>query len=230
MHYSLALKRLKDGNKRFTSGLRSIDAITASSGKRRELAEEGQKPFAMILSCADSRVPAEMVFDCGLGDLFVVRVAGNIVAPSLIGSLEFAATNFGTALCVVMGHSQCGAVASSVNAVTSNSRPESDNIQQIVLEIAPSVHKALSRPGPKTHEYIVSACTEQNVLNSVDALQKRSRVISQLVESGKLLIQGAVYNLRSGEVQFLEQEQNRQTSVDTSGSVKKSEFKEYQLR
>lgn len=203
MHFSQALDRLKEGNKRFVKGLRSVDAISASSGKRRELAEEGQKPFAMILSCADSRVPAEMIFDCGLGDLFVVRVAGNIVAPSLIGSLEFAAANFGTTLCLVMGHSQCGAVAASVDAVTNKTRPDSDNIQQIVLEIAPSVKRALEQSGPKTQEALVTECTKQNVLHSVESLTARSRVLSGMVNSGEFKIAGAVYNLRTGEVDFV---------------------------
>jgi carbonic anhydrase len=204
MHFSVALDKLKQGNRRFVSGLRSVEAIAAGNGKRRELAEMGQKPFAMILSCADSRVPAEMVFDCGLGDLFVVRVAGNIVAPSLIGSLEFAAENFGTTLCVVMGHSQCGAVSASVKTVQANGRADSDNIQNIVLEIAPSVRKSIELVGPADHNSIVKTCTSLNVAHSVQMLQDRSGVISRLVAEGKLMLAGAVYDLHSGEVTFLD--------------------------
>jgi carbonic anhydrase len=204
MHFSAALDKLKQGNKRFVSGLRSVDSLAAHSGKRHELADNGQKPFAMVLSCADSRAPSEMVFDCGLGDLFVVRVAGNIVAPSLIGSLEFAAENFGTNLLVVMGHSKCGAVAASVDLIQSKSRPDSDNVQNIVLEIAPSVHKSLEQVGTKDKASLITTCTSLNVANSVKMLQQRSAVISRLVAEGKLLIVGAVYDLHTGEVNFLD--------------------------
>lgn len=204
MHFSAALDKLKQGNKRFVSGLRSVDSLAAHSAKRHELADNGQKPFAMVLSCADSRAPSEMVFDCGLGDLFVVRVAGNIVAPSLIGSLEFAAENFGTSLLVVMGHSKCGAVAASVDLIQSKSRPDSDNVQNIVLEIAPSVHKSIEQVGTKDKASLIKTCTSLNVANSVKMLEQRSGVISRLVAEGKLLIVGAVYDLHSGEVNFLE--------------------------
>jgi carbonic anhydrase len=202
MHFSAALEKLKQGNKRFVGGLRSIDALAANSEKRQDLAENGQKPFAMVLSCADSRAPSEMVFDCGLGELFVVRVAGNIVAPSLIGSLEFAAENFGTSLLVVMGHSKCGAVAASIDCVQTKTRPESDNVQNIVLEIAPSVRKSVERVGTKDRAELVKTCTSLNVANSVQMLQERSAVISRLVAQGKLLVVGAVYDLHTGEVTF----------------------------
>lgn len=108
-----ALTQLIEGNKRFTSGLRSVNSL-ATIERLPELAEKGQKPFAIILSCSDSRVPAEIVFDQGAGDLFMVRVAGNTVAPSLLASMEFAATNFGSPLIVVMGHTNCGAVNAAI--------------------------------------------------------------------------------------------------------------------
>src|SRR5690349_21481050 len=116
-----ALAKLIKGNERFVTGLRSVESL-ASHLRRRELAESGQEPWAIVLSCSDSRVPAELVFDCGLGELFVVRVAGNIVAPSLIASVEFAAQSFGTPLCVVMGHSQCGAVGAAVQLEATGDR------------------------------------------------------------------------------------------------------------
>jgi carbonic anhydrase len=206
MRHSEALDRLKQGNKRFASGLRSVEAM-ATEGRRVELATTGQKPFAMVLSCADSRVPSEMVFDCGLGELFVVRVAGNIVAPSLIGSIEFAAESFGTQLCVVMGHSQCGAVSASVGAAVSGSRPESDNVQNIVLEILPSVKAAMRAHPGASKDCLVHAATEINVRQSVDNLVQRSHVIARLVEEGRLRVVGATYDLHTGKVLFLDQDE-----------------------
>lgn len=205
MRHSEALERLKQGNKRFTSGLRSVEAM-ATANRRMELAKEGQKPFAMVLSCADSRVPSEMVFDCGLGELFVVRVAGNIVAPSLIGSIEFAAENFGTELCVVMGHSQCGAVAATVDAAKSGKRPESDNVQNIVLEILPAVKNSLVMHPDRPRAEIIEASTRENVLRSVSKLRERSAVIDRLVNDGKLRLVGATYDLHTGRVNFLDAE------------------------
>src|SRR5271157_2642032 len=120
-----ALDRLKEGNRRFASDLRSRDLPTGQT-RRRELAA-GQEPFAIILGCSDSRVPAEIVFDQGLGDLFVIRVAGNIVAPSQIGSVEFAAERFGTRLVVVLGHSSCGAIEAAIEAVVQRRGPASRN-------------------------------------------------------------------------------------------------------
>lgn len=202
MHHSEALQRLKEGNRRFANGLRSVEAM-ATDRRRQELAETGQKPFAIVLACADSRVPAELVFDCGLGDLFVVRVAGNIVAPSLIGSIEFAAVNFGTELCVVMGHSQCGAIAASVDAVTKKTRPDSDNVQNIVLEITPSVKAAIAAGKATDRDAIISSAITHNVQHSIEALTSRSRVLANLVASGRLKIEGATYDLLTGEVDFL---------------------------
>lgn len=196
-----ALKRLKEGNKRFVSGLRSIDAMVTSH-RRAELAKNGQKPFAIVLSCADSRVPAEQIFDVGLGDLFVCRVAGNIVAPSLIGSIEFAATSFGTPLVVVMGHSACGAVQASLNSVLTDTRPESDNVNNIVIEITPAIRNTLSVLKNHQHPELLDHAIDSNVDNSIEALYSRSRVLRSLTEAGKLDIVGAYYDMRSGEVRF----------------------------
>lgn len=217
MRHTEALERLKQGNKRFAAGLRSVEAM-ATEGRRVELARAGQKPFATILSCADSRVPAEMVFDCGLGDLFVVRVAGNIVAPSLIGSIEFASENFGTELCVVMGHSQCGAVSATVNAALSDSRPESDNVQNIVLEIMPSVKQALCAHPAVAKDLLIHAATELNVRHSVEALIRRSSVIGHLIDAGKLQVVGANYDLHSGLVTFLDDARDDGRSIARDGN------------
>ena len=196
-----ALNRLKEGNKRFVSGVRSVDAMVTSH-RRAELAQNGQKPFAIILSCADSRVPAEQIFDVGLGELFVCRVAGNIVAPSLIGSIEFAATSFGTPLVVVMGHSACGAVQASLNAVLTDTRPESDNVNNIVLEITPAVQQTLSVLKNHQHPELLDHAIDSNIDHSIDSLYSRSQVLRSLTESGKLEIVGAYYDMKSGEVRI----------------------------
>ena len=197
-----AMKRLIEGNRRFSEGLMSIDSI-ASPMLRKTLAVNGQKPFAIILTCSDSRVPAEMVFDVGLGDLFVVRVAGNVVAPSLIASIEFAASSFGTPICVVMGHSQCGAVKATVDAVKMGQRPPSDNLQNLILEISPAARDALVKhTHDKNEERILADATTTNVYNSMQNLMDRSKIISNLVKEGSFSIVGATYDLVSGKVVF----------------------------
>lgn len=203
MDSQAALKKMKEGNHRFASGLRSIAAI-ATEEKRLELAESGQKPFAIVLSCADSRVPSEIVFDCGIGDLFVLRVAGNIVAPSLIGSIEFAAQNFGTSLCVVVGHSQCGAVSATVDCVKSGTRPESDHVQDIVLAITPAVQKSMQTNVDANRDALVADATERNVRNSMESLIRRSKVIADLIKAGSFEVVGATYDLHTGRAKFLE--------------------------
>src|SRR5881296_4604752 len=139
-----ALERLREGNRRFVSGVRSRDTL-ASETRRKELAA-GQEPFAIVLGCSDSRVPAEIVFDQGLGDLFVIRVAGNIVAPSQVGSVEFAAERFDTRLAVVMGHTQCGAIAATLEELRRPSGQESPNLRAIVDRIRPAIEPLLSSP------------------------------------------------------------------------------------
>jgi carbonic anhydrase len=184
-----ALRKLQEGNARFSLGLRSIDSLPTEA-RRRALAEDGQKPFAMVLSCADSRVPSEIVFDCGLGELFVVRVAGNIVAPSLIGSLEFAAENFETSLCIV---------------VVKNVLPESDNVKKIVQGIAPSVKAVIGSHRDLNQEEFVEKVTEQNVSHSVSELLDQSSVLRARIASGHLAIVGANYCLHTGVVTFFDQ-------------------------
>lgn len=202
MTQSEALMRLKDGNRRFVGGVKSLDSLM-SHRQREELAENGQKPFAIVLGCSDSRAPAEMVFDVGLGDLFVVRVAGNIIAPMGLGSIEFAATNFGTPLCIVLGHTRCGAVAATADAVINKKRSPSDHIQDIILEIEPSVKHAIAA-GNSIDRPLVEEAARLNVLRNMARITERSQVIADLVDEGKFKIVGGIYNLHTGIVDFLE--------------------------
>src|SRR6187551_2657948 len=147
-----ALSRLQEGNRRFVANQTNPDSL--DHARRRALAA-GQEPFAIILGCSDSRVPAELVFDQGFGDLFVIRVAGNVVAPSQIGSVEFAAARFGTRLVVVMGHSQCGAVVATLEEVLGKTGSQSRNLRSIVERIRPSVETLLSGQGKRDPEALL---------------------------------------------------------------------------
>lgn len=200
-----ALQRLVTGNQRFVSG-KVLAPARSNPEWRQSVAQTRQRPFAVILSCSDSRVPSEMIFDCGMGDLFIVRVAGNVVAPSLIGSVEFAALNFNTPLCAVVGHTRCGAVDAAITAMTSGGWPASDHIQNIVLEIAPAVKAVLKekRAAEMERAALWEAVVESNVRHSVESLQSRSKVLQRLIGLGKFKVVGATYNLNSGAVSFLE--------------------------
>lgn len=195
-----ALRRLRDGNERFRRGLRSIDALASSA--RREHLVAGQAPFAIVLSCSDSRVPAEIVFDCGLGDLFIVRVAGNVVAPSLVGSVEFAAATFGTQLVVVMGHSRCGAITATLDTLERKGEPASTNIRDIVERIAPAVAECLH--AHPTRDAQMKAAVRANVRASANHLRHGSRLLERLLGEGKLRVVGAEYALETGEVDFFD--------------------------
>jgi carbonic anhydrase len=191
-----ALVRLRDGNRRFVAG--------EGSALRRwhpGLAD-GQRPFATVLGCSDSRAPAEYVFDQGLGDLFVIRVAGNIIAPSLVGSVEFAAGNFGTRLVVVMGHTLCGAVGATVQALEHGGQAESSNTQSIVDRISPHVHHLFEGPGD--HDLRLAAAVRVNAIASARELRLASPILHALVDRGHLVIVAAVYDLSTGVVTFLE--------------------------
>jgi carbonic anhydrase len=201
--HSEAIGRLKEGNQRFVTGVKSIESL-ATRAKRETLAANGQTPFAIVLGCADSRAPAELVFDAGLGDLFVVRVAGNIVAPSLLGSIEFAATNFGTPLCIVLGHTRCGAVAATADLLKAKKRAPTDHIQDIVLEIEPSVKLALAAQTPQGDRSLHEDATRINVVRSMERLTERSQILSDLVSKNEFKIIGGIYDLHSGRVNFLE--------------------------
>ena len=191
-----ARQRLEQGNARFASNLRSVQALTSQAHQAHLVS--GQSPFAIVLSCSDSRVPSELVFDCGLGDLFVVRVAGNIVAPSLIGSVEFAASVFGTELVVVMGHTGCGAVSATLETLDHKHEPASTNIRDIVERIAPAVCDIGMGEGR------LNRAVRANVRASVSQLRHGSRILEQRVIDGTLEVVGAEYNLETGRVAFLE--------------------------
>ena len=195
-----ALKRLRDGNERFAAGVRSVESML--SHIRREELAAGQQPFAIILGCSDSRVPAEMVFDQGLGDLFVIRVAGNIVAPSQIGSVEFAAERYNTRLVVVMGHSMCGAVCATVEALQSKTDQTSRNIQSIVDRISPTVESLMATGLIHDTETLIQQSVRANVRTSVNQLKHGSEMLEHLTEHEGLLIVGAEYSLESGVVDF----------------------------
>jgi carbonic anhydrase len=196
-----ALQRLREGNLRFVSG-QSSD-IPTSPSRRRELAA-GQEPFAIILGCSDSRVPAEIVFDQGLGDLFVIRVAGNIVAPSQIGSVEFAAERFGTRLVAVLGHSRCGAIEATLEELQRTTESQSRNLYSIVDRIRPSVEGLLATELKHDRDALVRHAVRANVRSSVNHLRHGSELLEQLVRSDGLLVVGAEYSLESGVVDFFD--------------------------
>jgi carbonic anhydrase len=197
-----AIERLREGNRRFVSGVRSNDTL-ASQARRTELAG-GQEPFAIILGCSDSRVPAEIVFDQGLGDLFVIRVAGNIVASSQIGSVEFAAERFGTPLVVVLGHSRCGAVLATLEELTRPRENQSRNLRSIVDRIRPSVEVLLATELRHDPDALVRNAVRNNVRVSAGHLRHGSDVLEHLIQSEGLLVVGAEYSLETGVVDFFD--------------------------
>ena len=174
-----------------------------SQARRRELAA-GQEPFAIILGCSDSRVPAEIVFDQGLGDLFVIRVAGNIVAPSQIGSVEFAAGRFGTRLVVVLGHSACGAILATLEELRRPSGDQSRNLRAIVDRIRPSVEPLLATEVGRDPDALVRQAVRVNIQVSADHLRHGSSVLEQLIKDDGLLVVGAEYSLETGVVDFFD--------------------------
>jgi len=194
------LARLKEGNRHFASDEFLCETVTSQS-VRHELTS-GQEPFAIVLGCSDSRVPAELVFDQGLGDLFVIRVAGNIVAPSLIGSVEFAATKFGTRLVVVMGHTQCGAIEATVEAMQHPEWDQSANLCSIVDRVRPAVEKVMDA-GVGDFAELVKRSVRANVELSVRQLLDESAVLRSLMENDGLVVVGAEYSLETGVVEFL---------------------------
>jgi len=194
-----ALERLQAGNRRFVEDVRSIASL-GTSAQRAALAS-AQSPFAAILSCADSRVPSEMVFDQGLGDLFVVRVAGNVVAPSLVGSIEYAVEAFGVQLVVVMGHTSCGAVKATLDYLERAS-VGSENVLDIVERIRPAVASLVATSSDR--RTLLSAATRANVRASVTQLRSVSPMLEERIAAGKLLVVGAEYSLETGVVDMFE--------------------------
>ena len=197
-----ALERLREGNQRFVSGTRTSDTFVSHS-RRAELADE-QLPYAIILGCSDSRVPAEIVFDQGLGDLFVIRVAGNVVAPSQIGSVEFAAARFGTRLVVVLGHSRCGAVLATLEELQQPTANRSRNLSSIVDRVRPSVEGLLRTELRHDPDALVRHAVRANVGVSVSHLRHGSELLEQLIQSQGLVVVGAEYSLETGVVEFFD--------------------------
>jgi carbonic anhydrase len=197
-----ALQRLIDGNSRFVSNVRNHDSL-AGEARRVEVAA-GQEPFAIILGCSDSRVPAEIIFDQGLGDLFVIRVAGNIVAPSQIGSVEFAAERYGTRLVVVLGHSQCGAILATIEELNRPTINQSKNLHSIVDRVRPSVEPLLRTELRHDPDALVRDAVRANVRVSAGHLRHGSQILEQLIETSGLVVVGAEYSLDSGLVDFFD--------------------------
>ena len=197
-----ALQRLQEGNRRFVE---SISRPESSLHQRRtvELALE-QSPFAIVLGCSDSRVPGEIVFDQGLGDLFVIRVAGNIVAPSQVGSVEFAASRFGTRLVVVLGHSHCGAVQATIEELQRPAENQSPNLHSIVSRVRPCVETLLKTPLRNDPEALLHHAVRANVSFSADHLRHGSKVLEELIRNEGLCVVGAEYSLQTGEVDFFD--------------------------
>lgn len=197
-----ALARLRDGNQRFVAGISDHDLIT-NQLRRQELAD-GQEPFAIILGCSDSRVPAELVFDQGLGDLFVIRVAGNVVAPSQVASVEFAAERYHTRLVVVLGHSMCGAILATIEELGRPSQDRSRNLRSIVGRIRPSVEVLLDAEVALPPDALVRQAVRANIRASADHLRHGSEVLERLIEQDGLQVVGAEYSLESGVVEFFD--------------------------
>ena len=198
-----ALAQLREGNRRFVSDARNGDA--GANRTRRQALAAGQEPFAIILGCSDSRVPAELVFDQGLGDLFVIRVAGNIVASSQIDSVEFAAARFGTRLVVVLGHSQCGAVTATLEVLQQPIDQRSRNLRAIVGRIRPSVEALLATGLRDDPEALLRHAVRANIRASVNQLRHGSEVLERLSAQDGLVIVGAEYSLETGVVCFFDE-------------------------
>lgn len=202
MRASEALENLKQGNQRYIAG--EPGRIASGGAERRSELLEGQNPSAIILGCSDSRVPAEIIFDQGLGDLFVIRVAGNVVAPSQIGSIEFAAERFGTRLVVVLGHSKCGAVQATLEELERPSANRSRNLRSIVDRIRPAVETLMETDLRNDPATLVRYAVRSNIRASVDRLRHGSEILEQLIQRDGLLVVGAEYSLATGVVEFFE--------------------------
>ncbi|MEZ4361046.1 MAG: carbonic anhydrase [Kofleriaceae bacterium] len=191
-----ALLRLLEGNQRF----RDAEAATMARPWSHHLATEEQRPFAIVLGCSDSRTPVEILFDQGFGELFVVRIAGNTVAPSVVGSIEFAASQFGSRLVVVMGHTRCGAITATLQSLRTGEGPESKNIRTITDRIAPHIASVAALE----QKDVIHEAVRANVRASADHLRHGSRILEELVLSGRVVVVGAEYELETGEVHFFD--------------------------
>ena len=189
-----SIEKLKAGNARFVAGQTTLDA--SANASKRQVLTEGQQPFAIILACSDSRVPTELIFDQSLGDLFIIRVAGNVATPTQIGSVEYAVAVLGSPLVVVLGHSNCGAVAATLDALQNPGTSVSPHVDAIIEQIAPAIE-------PLTQPNLSDAVTA-NVHQTVSQLLADSQIVEDKVATGDLQVVGACYDLKSGEVEFYE--------------------------
>ena len=197
-----ALERLRDGNRRFAVGEISDESLARRAHQAGM--SDGQSPIAIILACSDSRVPVELVFDQGFGDLFVIRVAGNVVAPSQIGSIEFAAGRFGTQLVVVLGHSNCGVVTAALKELALEQTLRSPNLRAIVDRVKPSVEPILDMHRDSDEATLMAAAVRANIQASVKKLSHGSLILEKLIDEGSLTIIGAEYSIETGRVEFLD--------------------------
>jgi carbonic anhydrase len=197
-----ALQRLREGNRRFVDDTRSSESLI--SPRRRAELTAGQEPFAAILGCSDSRVPVEIIFDQGLGDLFVIRVAGNIVAPSQIGSVEFVAERFKTRLVVVLGHSSCGVIQATIEQLTGPTERRSRNVHSIVNRVRPSIEGLLETGLRHDYDALVHHAVRANVRASTNQLRHGSQVLEQMIQTEGMLVVGAEYSLETGLVEFFD--------------------------
>lgn len=198
-----AFQRLREGNRRFVSD-RLQHCRLASGHSRRDALVEGQEPFATLLGCADSRVPGEIIFDQGLGELFDIRVAGNIVAPSQIGSVEYAVERLGARLVVVLGHSRCGAVAAAIEDLARSARHLSSHMRSIVDRIKPSVDEARTQNPGSNHDTLLEQAVRMNIRASVNLLAEGSSILTQRIHEGEVIIVGAEYSVETGIVEFMD--------------------------
>lgn len=203
-----ALIRLQEGNRRFVARIGNQDVNLSHS--RIDDLPSIQHPFAIVLGCSDARVPAEIVFDQGLGDLFVIRIAGNIIAPSIVGSVEFAASKFNTRLVVVLGHSQCGAIQATLEELQKPSENQSQNLLSIVDRIRPSVETLLLSDLRFDLDALVKHAVRANVNVSVSHLRSGSEILEQLIQNDGLWVVGAEYSLETGLVDFFNVPQSDQ--------------------
>jgi carbonic anhydrase len=197
-----ALERLRAGNRRFVANLDAGAAAAPSPAAPHgtDLAE--QRPLAIVLGCSDARVPAELIFDQGLGDLFVIRVAGNIVAPSLVGSVEFAATRFDTKLVVVLGHTRCGAIDATIEDLLHPDDHHLRNMRDIVDRIRPALERVVAEGAHEGHEDLARRAVRANIAHSVDHLRHDSQIMEQLIRDEGVVVIGAEYSLETGVVTF----------------------------
>ena len=197
-----ALQKLREGNRRFVTG--ELDDVAAAGRAYPGRLCDGQHPLAIVLACSDSRVPVELVFDQGFGSLFVIRVAGNVSAPTPIGSIEYAVQQFGTPLVVVLGHSQCGAVMATLDELAGELAHRSPGLRAIVDRVRPAVEPILVANGDPHDPAVIEQSVRANIRASVGRLSNGSRLLERRVDAGQLVIVGAEYSIETGHVEFFE--------------------------